>query len=66
MIRLDVQPYCHYCPDFTADVEPPSKIYGADGEFCDHTDTIVRCKYRNRCSAVCRYLEKYRKGENDG
>lgn len=61
MISLDVQPYCGNCPDFVPDVDGPTKIY-ADNIMLQ-SNTIVRCKYRKRCEAMIRYLEK-RKAEN--
>lgn len=68
MIRLEVQEYCHNCLDFDADVVNPEKTitilhdyYGEPVEHIDISDTIVRCKYRNRCEAIKRYLKK---GEN--
>lgn len=62
MIRLDVQPYCDVCPDFTPDVKMPDKIYystpdGVQG-YEQSGDTVVRCKYRRRCEAMVRYLQK--------
>ena len=56
MIKLDVQPYCDVCPDFTPDVDSPVRYY-SDHEIRS-SDTIVRCKYRRRCEAMVRYLQK--------
>lgn len=57
MIRLEVEPYCHNCPGFEADVKRPDKIYGA-GDVIELGDTIVRCVFRKRCSVMMQYLEK--------
>ena len=56
MIRVDVQPYCDVCPDFTPDVDGPVKYY-SDQMICS-SDTVIRCKYRKRCEAMVRYLQK--------
>ena len=72
MIKLDVQEYCHDCLDFVADVERGQKCVIDDfasftGSRVYQTDTIVRCKYRNRCKAIKRYLEKEaQNAENSG
>lgn len=65
MIRLDVEQYCHECPDFEPDVQRPEKdiLYGSDPsgrslQLVSMSDTIIRCKYRDRCRALSRYLEK--------
>lgn len=63
-IRIDVKEYCAECCDFEADVTKPerSTLYSEDfigvKEIFRQTDTIVRCKYRNRCEAIKRFLEK--------
>lgn len=62
MIRIDVQPYCDCCLDFTPDVEPPERLYYSsyDGgqEYESTSDTVIRCKYRKRCANMVRYLQK--------
>lgn len=55
-IKLEVEEYCHGCPDFEADVTGPERI-SHNGVDLMMTDTIVRCEYRNRCRAIKRYLE---------
>lgn len=63
-IRIDVKDYCAECCDFEPDVTKPerSTLYfesmGEQKNMVLQTDTIVRCKYRNRCEAIKRYLEK--------
>ena len=71
MITLDIQGYCQECLDFEPDVERGKKEYiGWDLNGHDKfviTDTVVRCKYRNRCKAIKRYLEKEKQNaENSG
>ena len=60
MIKLDIQDYCHDCLEFEADVERGQKclMYSMADTMVHQTDTIVRCKHRNRCKAIKRYLEK--------
>lgn len=57
MIRLDIQPYCDSCMDFTPDTEAPVRNY-AGSRFVYQSDTIVRCKYRKRCENMIKYLQK--------
>lgn len=65
MIELKVEPYCHDCPDFEADVSKRhERVEGAfDQRIMDYPVkeiycTIVRCAHANRCRAIKRYLEK--------
>lgn len=57
MITLDVKPYCQSCLDFEPDVEKPEKLYGESIEYII-SDTVIRCRYRKRCEAIKRYLDK--------
>lgn len=63
-IRVDIKDYCAECCDFEPDVTKPerSTLYadsmGERKTMVMQTDTIVRCKYRNRCEAIKRFLEK--------
>lgn len=57
MIRIDIQPYCDDCLDFTPDVDSPVS-YDADRRIVRQSDTIIHCKYRNRCKNMVRYLQK--------
>lgn len=67
-IKLEVQPYCESCCDFEADVTKPEKtVRYDDRRFLVHThqtDTIVRCKYANRCANLMRYLDRQTKEDN--
>lgn len=57
MIRVDVEPYCDGCLDFTPDVERPATYY-ADFEFyTTKGDTIIRCEYRDRCRRIRCHIE---------
>ena len=62
MIRVDVQPYCNCCIDFTPDLKTPERVYysSPDGacEYEQVSDMVVRCKYRKRCENMVRYLQK--------
>lgn len=70
MIRLELKDYCHDCCGFEADVQLPVALYYTytNGK-CDHEyvhgDTIVRCKHRERCANVVKYvMEGYKEKEN--
>lgn len=65
MIRVEVEPYCQECLDFEPDLKRPEKtiLYGLDPcekpiELVTVSDSIIRCKYRNRCRKIKEYLEK--------
>lgn len=69
-ICLDIQPYCDECFDFEPDVVKPERVFTRNdvhyGEINSLvSNTIVRCKYRNRCGAIKRYLERGQKSEGD-
>ena len=69
MIKLDIQEYCQECLDFEPDVERPTRevLRSSEGDIVIQSDTMVRCKYRNRCKAIKRYLEKEAQhAENSG
>lgn len=63
-IRLEVKEYCADCCVFEPDVKKPEKTTLQVEDFTNTyavsvlTDTVVRCRYRNRCEAFKRYLEK--------
>ena len=55
MIKLDVQEYCHKCPDFEAKVTGgPRSFYGTDGEVVEiiMADTVIRCTRAEKCAWV--------------
>lgn len=67
-IKLEVQPYCESCCDFEADVTKPERttLYGDGvGLYTSQTDTIVKCKYANRCANLVRYLNRQSKWISD-
>lgn len=62
MIKLEIEEYCQECLDFTPDVEK-GRIIGGDYNcnriICEPSiETTIRCKNRNRCRAIMRYLKK--------
>ena len=57
MIKLDVEEYCHSCPDFEADVETPVTYCSVDDMFTIG-DTIIRCSFRHRCKHIKEYVTK--------
>lgn len=54
-IHLDVEPYCHKCGHFEADVET-NTLYGYTGT--DYVDTRIRCRNREICSALAAYIRE--------
>lgn len=60
MIKLEVEPYCQKCLDFTPEVIKPSRMD------LDYTDTVIHCKYRRRCEGIKRFLDAQLKGEASG
>ena len=59
MIKLDVDEYCHGCAEFEPVVTERPKLTKVSFErfrFCDNT--IVECRYRNRCEAIYNYLKE--------
>lgn len=65
MIRVEVEDYCQWCLDFTADVTKPQRMMSNNGELI-FGDTIVQCEYRKRCAGIKRYLEQRAKEEVSG
>lgn len=56
MIELLVEPYCHDCTNFEADVHKiAAKL--VDGDIV-YADTVISCKYKSRCKRMLKYLEK--------
>jgi hypothetical protein len=55
MIRLDVQDYCHSCPEFEASVVMIDHI--------TKIDTIIHCEHQFKCDRIKQYLKE--KSEND-
>lgn len=65
VIKLIVPDYCHSCTDFEPSVtQRPEELRSSCGYSCLYGDTIVECKYRNRCGAIYDYLKK--EGKNNG
>ena len=60
MITLEIENYCQECLDFTPDVEKEKIVIDDffDVERAIHSETTIRCKNRNRCKAIMRYLKK--------
>nr|DAG55659.1 MAG TPA: hypothetical protein [Caudoviricetes sp.] len=59
MIKLNVEKYCHNCPDFTANVTS----YAADVTSYVNNQSeginyhIITCEHSNRCMQIKKYLE---------
>lgn len=58
MIRVEVREYCHNCFDFEPNVQSPEKFFINSEQVAGQTDTIIRCKNRNCCENLKRYLDK--------
>ena len=62
MIILEVEDYCHDCPNFEADVENPTFLYARDMKLCSG-NTIVRCDNRRVCREIYSYFRNYKDKE---
>ena len=62
MISLNVEEYCHNCPDFgvyvKSDVYSFYTMQSYSNMECSH---IITCKHEDRCRQIKRYLEKEKK-----
>ena len=50
MISLDIQDYCHNCPDFEPEkvmIRNPLEVY-----------TFVQCENKGRCRAIAGHIKK--------
>lgn len=65
MICINVEEYCHQCLDFSPDVVKPQRVIMENGEQT-HTDTIIQCEHRKRCSSIERYLRQQMKDGASG
>ena len=54
MISLHLKEYCGNCPEFKADVEK-EQLCDPYGEV-SVIHTTIRCKYRERCERLLKYL----------
>lgn len=66
MIRVEVEEYCQFCLDFEPEASLPDLLYSSDREEpIIIGDTVVRCKYRERCHNIERYVKQtMKKREN--
>ena len=59
MIKFNISIYCQNCPDFEPQVtQRPEQIKSNYGGSYFYGDTLVECKYRNRCETIYNYLKK--------
>jgi hypothetical protein len=67
MIKLYVEGYCQNCPDFEPEVEKlEHDSYSV--EYNEHVcccETVITCKYRDRCRQQIQYLKNERRRENN-
>lgn len=60
MIKLEVEDYCHDCPEFKVDVNTNDCWRKTDTEFQSKTDTVIRCKHYKICAAIFNhFMTKY-------
>lgn len=52
MIKLNVEKYCHNCPDFTADV---TSYVNSESEGINYH--VITCEHSSRCMQIKKYLE---------
>lgn len=64
MIRLEVEPYCQDCLDFSPDMIEPQRMRTANKELV-FSDTVIQCEYRKRCMNIKRFLERQMRGETE-
>ncbi len=69
MIRLALMHYCDDCPYFEADVQKPGRVQKfvvEEDEFVERNygNTYVRCKNREICEKIRRYLKEKMKRED--
>lgn len=54
MIKLQVEEYCHDCPEFEAESE--ELYYMNNGEL--EVSTFVSCMHKNKCYRIKNYIER--------
>lgn len=62
MIILEVEDYCHECPEFEADVESPTFLYDGNVKICSG-NTIIRCCNRRKCREIHSYFKRFTEKE---
>lgn len=59
MIKFNISIYCQDCPEFEPQAtQRPEQLKSNDGGSYFYGDTLVGCKYRNRCETIYNYLKK--------
>lgn len=56
MIKLSIEKYCSDCMGFEPEAEMGQAYTNMDGKRLA-TDTVVYCRYRQRCAIIKQYLE---------
>lgn len=57
MIKLDIEPYCHDCPNFDAE-QNRLAFYSVDRLESVASDCIISCKHKSVCGCINEYLRK--------
>lgn len=55
MITLDVEDYCHNCPDFEA-VTTRTPTFTSDSYIPQFISTVVHCEHSGRCRQIAQHI----------
>ncbi len=56
MITLDVEDYCHKCPEFNPEAEQLIADVWCTG--AEVVSTVVSCRHKHRCKAIADHIKK--------
>ena len=59
MIKLQIEKYCHDCPEFEAQVDKAYFLHLIDPEI----HTVVTCRHRGKCECIRKYVEREERKE---
>lgn len=62
MITLEIEAYCHNCPNFTVEHNQDIMQCGFDTVCIRHT---ITCKNKDTCKALLAYLKEEQKNERN-
>lgn len=66
MIHLDVEKYCHICPDFDVQVTKPfSFIADQEVYYTPNSDIHITCSHAEHCARVFKFAAK-KEADNGG
>lgn len=64
MIKLETQPYCERCPEFTPEKYTVSCDHYYQNSSLTDVDTFIVCAHRDRCAAIASWF-RAREGERN-